>query len=148
MPKISFTRLMVTSSFFLCKITVQLRKYFSNYNQILNVHLLACFLNMSKNPSRVWGLSHSQQRVPNSPILPNPLFKNFFFYPLLFLLPCLVGWMGYLSTFDIHVKPWDYSTRRTFLCFLCNKASSLLRSDTFFTSTLISHTKTHIKDRG
>ena len=88
LPKISFTRLMVTSSFFLCKITVQLRKYFSNYNQILNVHLLACFLNMSKNPSRVWGLSHSQQRVPNSPILPNPLFKKFSFTPCTFC--CLV----------------------------------------------------------
>ena len=88
------------------------------------------------------------------PILPTqPHFSNFVTHPsphplpchlqppptLLFLLSCFFGWIGDHATFDvlfylkygsIHVKPWYLSTRRTLMCVLCNKASSLLGSGT------------------
>ena len=78
------------------------------------------------------------------------LFSFFFFHspissptstPLFFLLPCFFDWMGdhmplLMSYFtkwyygSTHAIPWYLSSRRNLLCVLCNKASSLLRSDT------------------
>ena len=78
--------------------------------------------------------------------------------PLLFLLSCfLAEWMitPHLMCYSTewyygstHVKPWYLSTRRTLMCVLCNKVSSLLGSDTWYGFLLvlwfnITHTNTH-----
>ena len=69
-----------------------------------------------------------------SPVAANP-YPHCSFCCLVFLtkwviaphLMCYFAEWYYGST---HIKPWYLSTRRTLMCVLCNKASSLLRSDT------------------
>ena len=79
--------------------------------------------------------------------LPPPLF----FSVVMFLW--LNGWLRHIwCAILLNGKPWYLSTRRTLMCVSCNKASSLLKSDTlwFFTGTLIwyqSHT-THTTHSG
>ena len=114
---------------------------------------------------------HSWQGVPNPllhkdpPIMPTPTPTLFKVCPIslpqspspqLFLMPFFFGWICYRTTFDVLFYLtilWIYilclyvSTRRTLLCVLCNKASSLLRSDTIYVFLLavwfdITHTKT------
>ena len=84
--------------------------------------------------------------TPLFQVLSNPLHSLPFHLPpplpLLFLLSCFFGWMGDCTIFDVptiihndiygstHLEPWYLSTRRTLMCVLCNKTSSLLRSDT------------------
>ena len=70
---------------------------------------------------------------------PSPL-PSIHTHTLLFLLSCFFGWMGNCATFDVLfylIVLWIYTywalvpcTRRTLMCVLCNKASSLVRSDT------------------
>ena len=56
------------------------------------------------------------------PMLPTHLFSNYV-HP--------TGTHTHTHLFgSTHVAPWYLSTRRTLMCVLCNKASSLLRSDT------------------
>ena len=70
--------------------------------------------------------------------------------PLFFLLSCFFCWMGDHGTFDMlfylriiwiytsaHVEPWYLSTRRTFMCVSCIKASSLLRPNTWWSFLLV-----------
>ena len=112
--------------------------------------------------------SHSWQRGANPTILwrtSSPSFSNFVHPPPTSPLPptptptvlsvVLFLWLnGYHTTFDVLLFYlmiiWIYtcqaSTWRTLMCVLCNKVSSLLRSDTmwFFTCTLIwYHTHMH-----
>ena len=72
--------------------------------------------------------------LPHSPVNSNA-------HPPLFLrLTCFFGWMGDHATFDVLfylMIIWIYTcqalaplTRRTLMCVLCNKASSLLRPGT------------------
>ena len=97
--------------------------------------------------------------------LPTPHFWNFAQTPsspsppppLLLLLSYFFGWMGDHATFyaplndimDLYVKPWYLSTKTTLIRVLCNKASSLMRSDTYgFLLVLwfdITHTHAHTK---
>ena len=119
-----------------------------------------------------YSVSECWQRGPNPPILwrppyiptPLPLFNPVTTNPhphcsfccLVSLtewviMPHLICYFTYWYYGSILVKPCYLSTRRTLTCVLCNKASSLLWSHTwFFASTLIwyhthkhTHTKTH-----
>ena len=119
------------------------------------------------DPSKISNSSHSWERGPNPifyvtrtlPILPTPppppprfavplklslplLLSPQPPTPLLFLLSCFFGWMGDQSVLlndiaDLLMSSLRYDLR----CVLCNKVSSLLRSDTcgFFAGTLIWH---------
>ena len=50
---------------------------------------------------------------------------------------CLDSLTEYLYYGSTHVKPWSLSTRRNLLYVLCNKVSSLLRSDTWYGFQLV-----------
>ena len=70
--------------------------------------------------------------------------------PLFFLLSCFFSWVSHhiwcaILLNDINLHMSSLSTRRTLMCVLCNKTSSLLRSDTCSLGQmhLISHTQTH-----
>ena len=59
---------------------------------------------------------------------------------LLFLLPDFSEWIGDHISFNMcfaHLESCYFSTRRTLLCVLCNKVSSLLRSDTYCSLLLV-----------
>ena len=120
------------------------------------------------------GYNHSWQRVPNTPYLmkiPYITYTPLFLIltnPLPNLHPTALFVNLFLSivdraTFDVlfyskilgstHVKPWYNSTRKILLCVLCNKVSSLSRSDIFgfYTSTLIwyfTHIQRHTAHSG
>ena len=56
-------------------------------------------------------------------------------------------WCAILVNGSTHVEPWFLNARRTLMCVLCNKASSLLMSDTWCSFLLvlwfdITHTNT------
>ena len=76
--------------------------------------------------------------------------------PLFFLLSCFFSSMSDHTTFDvlfndnINLHMSSFSTRRTLMCVLCNKASSLLRSNIYNLGQiyLISHTQTHTSNSG
>ena len=79
--------------------------------------------------------------LPTLPSLPNlPVTSNPDCHCLFCCSVSLVEWVitphKYGST---HIEPWYLSTRRTLMYVFCNKAPSLLRSDTmwFFTGTWI-----------
>ena len=93
---------------------------------------------------------HSWQRVliPPPAIIPPPLFFKFCSTsnhllpppPLFFLLPDFSDWIGDHISFNMcfaHLESCYFSTRRTLLCVLCNKVSSLLRSDTYCSLLLV-----------
>lgn len=97
--------------------------------------------------------SHSWQRVPNPPNLWRPLYVAYLPFssfvqtlppppPLTSLQPqysfcCLDSLTEYLYYGSTHVKTWSLSTRRNLLYVLCNKVSSLLRSDTWYGFQLV-----------
>ena len=61
---------------------------------------------------------------------------------------CHIWWAILLNDKPLHVEPWYLGARKTFMCVLCNNASSLLRSDTWCVFLLalwfdITHTNTH-----
>ena len=68
--------------------------------------------------------------------------------PLLFLLSCFFEQMGDHTTFDVLLCLMILRIHicQTLMCVLCNKASSLLRSDLWFFASaldLMSHRQTH-----
>ena len=116
---------------------------------------------------------HSWQRSASPPILWRHLYIAYSLFQILSipptpLLPVLFLWLNGWShqiwcailfnhnNGSTHVKSWWYlSTRRTLMCVLCNKVSSLMRPGPcgFFTGTLIWHhtqanTQTHTAHSG
>ena len=113
--------------------------------------MCGCSWQRGLNPPILW------RPPPPHPILPTlPPFSNFVQPPpllpptptltalsvALFLWPN--GWLHHnwcailLNIMDPHVKPWYLSASGALMCILCNKVSSLVRSDTwFFGGTLI-----------
>ena len=111
---------------------------FHEYPPTLHTHP---FLNLS-NPTTPSSPPHF---VKTSSILHTPFFFKLCPTPTLPLLPivcnlhphysfcCLVSlaeWMIVPNYGSTHIVPWYLSTRRILLCVLCNKASSLLKSNT------------------
>ena len=101
--------------------------------------------------NRIWLSDHLvplfYEDPPILPISPH-FFSNFVqpYFPVAsnpyahcFLLSCFFKWMGDYTTFyvlfylmilwSIHDESWYLSIRRTLMCFFCNRASRLLRSD-------------------
>ena len=78
-------------------------------------------------------------QIFSNPFSPN-LNPHYFFVVLILWLSrwsCRIWCVILLNSIMVcndkgstHVEPWHYSTRRTLLCVLCNKTSSLLRSGT------------------